>query len=259
MKIGVCFKVVPDYEGFAAEEWTDVNNLDFTYAKKVYGCFDESALELALDLRDSLAAAGKTVELVAVTAGVSNGAATDGLLRGVLAAGFEDVVILPYTEQFQPQHTARALASYFKKNPVDLILTGRMVGAGDSGMVPVYLAEELGFALFFDAVSGSVDTEDGMLKLVCKDGGSLKTFAVPEGSVCTVGDSEKPYLRLFPMKARMAAMKKTFSSWDEIEGTEPLALLLRNEQTDSACQYFEQMEVDEIAARLIQFVKEAAE
>jgi len=258
MKIGVCFKVVPDYEGFAAEEWTDVNNLDFTYAKKVYGCFDESALELALNLRDSLAAAGKTVELVAVTAGVSNGAATDGLLRGVLAAGFEDVVILPYTEQFQPRHTARSLASYFKKNPVDLILTGRMVGAGDSGMVPVYLAEELGFALFFDAVSGSADIENESVKLVCKDRGFLKTFAVPKGSVCTVGDSEKPYLRLFPMKARMAAMKKTFSTWDKIEGTEPPAFLLRNEQVESVCQYLDPIDADEIAAQLIQFVKEVA-
>ena len=36
MKIGVCFKVVPDYEGFVAEEWADVDNLDFTYAKKIF-------------------------------------------------------------------------------------------------------------------------------------------------------------------------------------------------------------------------------
>jgi electron transfer flavoprotein alpha/beta subunit len=177
----------------------------------------------------------------------------------VLAAGFEDVVTLPYTDQFQPRHTAGALAAYFRQNPVDLILTGRMVGAGDSGMVPVYLAEELGFAFFTDAVSASCDDEDHTLKMVCKEGNSLKTFSIPKGAVCTVGDAETPYLRLFPMKARMAAMKKTFTVWDDIEMAEPQQVLLRNEQLESSCQYLEQKEISEIAEQLLQFVKEATE
>ena len=62
MKIGVCFKIVPDYEGLLPEEWQVPGNLDFTYVKKMYGCFDEPALEMALRIADSCRACGMEAE-----------------------------------------------------------------------------------------------------------------------------------------------------------------------------------------------------
>ena len=217
MKIGVCFKIVPDYEGLLPEEWQVPGNLDFTYVKKMYGCFDEPALEMALRIADSCRACGmeaEDVETVAVTCGAPEGAVSESLLRALFAAGFSDVVLLPESGDFSPARTAKSLASWFTENPCDLILTGRMVGPGDSGMVPFYLAEELGVPLFTELVSAAYNGESGRLEITCKDSESLKTYSLSESTVGTVGDAEAAYLRLFPLKARMEAKKRVFTQWE---------------------------------------------
>jgi hypothetical protein len=45
MVIGVCFKILPDFEDMDPVEWENPGQLDFGYVKKSYGCFDEAALE----------------------------------------------------------------------------------------------------------------------------------------------------------------------------------------------------------------------
>ena len=119
MKIGVCFKIVPDYENLLPEEWEKPADLDFTYVKKMYGCFDEPALEMALRIADSCRVQGmaaEEVETVAVTCGVPEGSVSDGLLRALFAAGFSDVVLLPEAGDFSPARTAKSLASWFAEN-----------------------------------------------------------------------------------------------------------------------------------------------
>ena len=154
------------------------------------------------------------VETVAVTCGAPEGAVSESLLRALFAAGFSDVVLLPESGDFSPARTAKSLASWFTENPCDLILTGRMVGPGDSGMVPFYLAEELGVPLFTELVSAAYNGESGRLEITCKDSESLKTYSLSEPTVGTVGDAEAAYLRLFPLKARMEAKKRVFSQWE---------------------------------------------
>jgi len=218
MKIGVCFKIVPDYENLLPEEWQNPSDLDFTYVKKMYGCFDEPALEMALRIADSCRAQGmaaEEVETVAVTCGAPEGAVSESLLRALFAAGFSHVVLLPETGDFSPARTAKSLASYFAENPCDLVLTGRMVGPGDSGMVPFYLAEELGVPLFTELVSAAYVGGSGRLEITCKTGESLKTYGLIGPAVGTVGDAEAAYLRLFPLKARMDAKKRVFARWEK--------------------------------------------
>lgn len=217
MKIGVCFKIVPDYEGLLPEEWQVPGSLDFTYVKKMYGCFDEPALEMALRIADSCRACGmeaEDVETVAVTCGAPEGAVSESLLRALFAAGFSDVVLLPESGDFSPARTAKSLASWFTENPCDLVLTGRMVGPGDSGMVPFYLAEELGLPLFTELVFAAYNGESGRLEITCKKGESMKTYGLNSPAVGTAGDAEAAYLRLFPLKARMEAKKRVFSQWE---------------------------------------------
>lgn len=90
MKIAVCFKIVPDYEEAAPSTWENIDVMDFTYVKKIYGCFDEAALETGLKLKDSIQAAGRSVETLAVTVG----GGPEVLLQGLFAAGFDRVVTI---------------------------------------------------------------------------------------------------------------------------------------------------------------------
>lgn len=258
MKIGVCFKIVPDYEELPSVEWDSCDELDFTYVKKMYGCFDESALETALRLKDSCKKSGIEAETVAVTAGVSSGSVTEGLLRGLFAAGVDDVVILPHADHFNPQSTSKLLASWFNENPADIIFTGRMVGPNDSGTVPYYLAEELGYEVLSEVTSINYCEEDTLVHAVCKEDNLLKTYSVSGKCICTVGDSESPYLRLFPLKARMEAKKRNFTRFREGEdlyGNSKLNTILRPEKrVESECLWVEGKSSEEVAEFLINMI-----
>ena len=54
MKILGCFKIVPDLDLIAEEDWTadDRLRVDTGYAKLLWNCFDEGALEMMLKLSD---------------------------------------------------------------------------------------------------------------------------------------------------------------------------------------------------------------
>ena len=260
MRIGVCFKIVSDYETLLAEEWENPDQLDFTYAKKMYGCFDEAALEMGLRLADSLKAAGQHAETVAVTCGAPEGGVSESLLRALFAAGYDDVVLLPACGSFSTRNTAKSLASYFTEHPADLILTGRMVGPSDSGMVPAYLACELGKELYPEAVSAAWNPEEARAEITCKEGGLMKQYAVSAGAVCTVGDAEAGYLRLFPLKARMEAKKRVFREFEPgaagFAGVNPV---LRCEKTEAECSFLEYKSAEETASFLLGIVRGEAE
>ena len=266
MRIGVCFKIVPDYETLLAEEWENPAQLDFTWAKKMYGCFDEAALEMGLRLKDDLKAAGQDAEAVAVTCGAPEGGVSESLLRALFAAGYDDVVLLPACESFVSRNTAKSLAAYFTAHPADIILTGRMVGPADSGMVPAYLAGELGAELYPEAVSAVWNAESERVELTCKGGGFLKQYAVSGGAVCTVGDAEAGYLRIFPLKARMEAKKRVFSEHEpeadmaaETDAVYAAAPVLRCEKTEAQCCFLEYKSAEETAVFLLGVLKGEAE
>ena len=259
MKIAVCFKIVPDFEDVHSTEWETLGGLDFTYIKKIYGCFDEAALETGLRIADELKACGKAAETVAITCGAPAGSVSEGLLRALFAAGYNDVVLLPAAPDFAPAAVAETLADYLKANPADLILTGRMVGPGDSGMVPVYLAEKLGAEFYPELVAAHWNEEDGTVRLTCDEGEYLRAYAPGGKSLCSLGDGEAGYLRLFPLKARMEAKKREFTRIESNDADTADAttadVILRTEKIDSSCNFIEHKSAEETAQILINILK----
>lgn len=70
MNIWVCFKVVPDFEQVLPSDWRDFSmSTDIRYAAKTINCFDESALELALRLKEQRLAQGLAATCRAITLG----------------------------------------------------------------------------------------------------------------------------------------------------------------------------------------------
>ena len=257
MVIGVCFKILPDFEDVDPAEWENPQQLDFGFVKKIYGCFDEAALETALRLRDQLVAAGETTRTIAVTVGAPESAAAEGLLRSLFAAGFDDVVTIPGTVEFDPKHTARVLAGYFRENPADVVFCGRMVGPADTGMVPVHLARELGCDLYPELTTAVWDAEDASVVVTCREGNVLRRRQVVGNAVCTLGDAEAAYLRLFPLRARMAARNREFILFQGIaqEHTPEVKLLSEKKET-APCRFLNR---DTAARELLDILKGADE
>ena len=257
MVIGVCFKILPDFEDVDPVDWEYPQQLDFGFVKKIYGCFDEAALETALRLRDQLTAAGIEVRTVAVTVGAPESAAAEGLLRSLFAAGYDDVVTIPGSAGFDPRHTAKVLAGYFLENPADVIFCGRMAGPGDSGMVPMHLARELGYGLYPELTTAVWDTAVNAMVVTCREGNVLRRRQVAGKAVCTLGDAEAAYLRLFPLRARMAARNREFTPFQGIvQENTPEVILLSEKKETVPCHFLSR---DTAARQLLDILKGADE
>lgn len=243
MRIAVCFKIVADFEDVIPSDWDCMEALDFSYVKKIYGCYDEAALETALRFRDELTAAGEPVRCVAVTAG--HGPAV--LLSGLYAAGFDEVMCIEGGDwegspveggptelscieggplehlrieggplEFAPGQTAELLCGFLKAEQPDLIFTGQSVGACDSGMVPPLIAAGLGYEWLGSVTEVHYNYDEKWVEAVCENEDLLVNWALRGPAVLTVGNAKASALRMFSLKARMEAGKKTVKLWRAI-------------------------------------------
>jgi electron transfer flavoprotein beta subunit len=110
--------------------------------------FDESALELALRLRDA------TPGDVSITATVAGGAKAEKLARAIIAYNISDAGCLdvPFEAGCDVRQLARALADIVPSD-ADLVLLGREFGDCDNGVLPPLLASLLGRSFFGRAQS----------------------------------------------------------------------------------------------------------
>lgn len=202
MDIAVCVKTVPDYDMVPVKEWQAVegSHPDISYVRDCFGCFDETALELALRLKEQ----DPGVELRAVSVGEAT-----GLLKGLYAVGYSQVTALPPAEartelDFRPERTAGYLAAYFRQHPAELILCGRQTGPGDSGMVPYLLAQELEAPCVPGVVALNAPPSGGevLAQAMCMDG---TVRELRRGTVVILNNVPDCFLRLPTLKEKLAA------------------------------------------------------
>lgn len=64
-RILVCFKIVNNFDDVLPGDWQDIGTgeVDTSYTKRMLNCFDESALEMALCLREEYQALGERASL----------------------------------------------------------------------------------------------------------------------------------------------------------------------------------------------------
>ena len=263
MKIVVCFKILPDYEEISPEEWSLPEEPDVRFVKKNFGCFDEAALETGLCLKDSCLAVGEPVQITAVSTDEAAGAASLGLLRNLYAAGYDKVVLLPPTGRWNPAATAAVLAEYLAKEKADLILCGAVSGPGDSGAVPFYLGQLLKLPVLTEIRAAFREAGSDRI-LIRRRAGDFSELRVLNGpAICTVGDAEQAFLRLFSIRARLEAGRKEIIREDGLctgaESRREEAVILRPiPQEASHCVFPELKTVPEKAAWLQNALREAA-
>ena len=204
MKIAVCFKVVPRWERVLPEDWEHFTpEIELAYAGEEFNCFDQSALELALRLKEARREKGLPVRCVAVTAGRRPPAL---FIQTLHAVGFDEVAVLAREKaEFAPRTVARLLAAYLKEERFDLILTGSMAGMADSGTVPLWLAQFLHRPLCAE-VLGLEYSEQGIAAIRQEQSGRWRYLVRPP-LIITIGNSPA-VLRAPTLKARLTAGKK---------------------------------------------------
>jgi electron transfer flavoprotein beta subunit len=204
MKIAVCFKVTPDLERALPGDWDDILNARGAadFGRSVINCFDESALELALRIKDGAEGGGCICAAVTRADSVSSAVA-----KRLYAAGFDTVTRIEGGGEFVQPQTARDLARYLRAFAPDLILTGRQAGCADSGLVPAYLAELLG--LPFIPRIRTIDLVNGAFRVAADTDSGVRTFDVRGAFVAAAGGSAPSALRVSTLRAQLAAAKRT--------------------------------------------------
>lgn len=181
--------------------------VDTRFAPRVLNCFDESALELALRLRDAAAGGSGVVELGALSIG---GREVERYLETLYALGYERAArVDPGVDlDFSPGVVASIIAAYVRDVVAsDVVMLGCRAGPGDSGIVPFLVAETLGWP----CVAGLVDLEplpDGRLRAAClADDGHLRLTVRPP-CVLAVGNAVVSRLRVPTLSDRLACRER---------------------------------------------------
>ena len=217
MRIAVGFKVTPDYEALRASDWARaaVDGVDTRYVRRVLDTFDESALELALRLRDARAEQGLETGLATFSVA---GREADSFLRTLLALGYEraarvDPSAAPeHAERagdvgdgldFAPSAMAALVAACTREAGADVLLLGCLSGPGDDGTIPFFVAEALGRPCVTQVTAIEPAGEDGLRVTFAADDGPVRA-TVRTPCVLAVGNAIVSHLRVPTLTDRLA-------------------------------------------------------
>ncbi len=202
MKIIVCFKILPDPDRILDSDWENFSlTRDISYAGVDFNCFDRSALEIGLSIKQQAAVQGVRATCTALTVWDS---LPQSFTESLYAVGFDEVVCIPAkNREFCPEQVAQWISEGASRG--DLILTGTEAGMAQTGMVPYFLGEKLGIPVIGGVESAAL--EENALRVTChtQAGASEKKVQLP--AVCAVGNSPE-VLRCATLRARMQCRGK---------------------------------------------------
>lgn len=214
----------------AEEDWTvsDELRIDTHFVKHDLNCYDESALEMALRLSDTLEKSGVNCNLNALTIGGSH---LDTWLKKLYALRFDNATRIDSNEdlRFSPETVARIIADYVTNSgSFDLIILGSQGGVGDNAMTPLLLAEYLSLPCVSQVLEITPDSSDSIRTKSALDGEFLvQRIRFPV--VLTIGDSPNSYMRVPTLKDKMQHGKRPIEVIDKghrAEDTVPTARLV---------------------------------
>lgn len=205
MKILACFKVLPDPERIVDSDYENFSIFnDLSYAGLEFNCFDKSAFETALKLKDQAAVQGAEATCAALT--VSEGF-SDSMAEILYSSGFDQVISVKGSGiEFNPEHTADILAEAVRDIKPDIILTGSEAGYAETGMVPYYLSEKTGIPLVPGVETAQLEGKTVALKYRGPEGFCDRKTKMPV-NIC-IGNSPET-LRVPNLRDRLSCRGKT--------------------------------------------------
>ncbi|WP_334159796.1 FAD-binding protein [Muricomes intestini] len=238
MKILNCFKVVPDLESIADGDWVadDQLQVDTSYGKLLWNCFDEGALEMMLKLSDLSEGFDVVYELNVLTVGRRR---DENFLKTLYALGFFNATRVETEEDlsFCPEAIAEAITEYVsEKAPQDLIVMGTQSSDGSNMKTPLLVAEKLAWPCIIQ-VKDMFPVDENHIKVVAEEHGRTIIQVVKTPCVLAVENAVCSYLRVPTLKEKMRLGKKPIehitSEKLEISGREQNVKLVGLEPQDS--------------------------
>lgn len=218
MKILGCFKIVPDLDLVAEEDWAadDQLQVDTGYVKIQWDCFDEGALEMMLKLSDLSEGFDVVYELNALTIGKRQ---HEPFLKILYALKFQHTARINVEEDltFYPEQTAEMIKNYVcEMSAQDVIIMGTQSSDGSNMKTPLLLAETLGWPCITQVIGlAPVDETHLKVKSQSVEGNLIQTVKVP--CVLAVGNAPCSYLRVPTLKDKMKFGKQPI---ELIDGTQ---------------------------------------
>lgn len=227
MRLLGLFKVVPDLDFIAEEDWMADERLqvDTSYAKLSWNCFDEGMLEMMLKLSDLSEGFDVVYELSALTVGKSR---HETFLKNLYALGFCHGVRVDVGEEadlrFCPGRIAGAVVNYVReKAPQDVILTGVQSADGNNMKMPLLLAEKLKWPCITQ-VAALEPVDENHLKVISQEDEGMVIQIVKVPCVLAVGNASCSYLRVPTLREKMGRGKRPVEQisfdWDSQENRE---------------------------------------
>lgn len=209
MKILVCFKVIPDLDQMTAKDYMadEKGQVDTSFVRTMWNCFDESGLEFGLRLSDEAEGLNLHLEKTALTVA---GEQAELYLKTLNALKYDKTVRIDNEGQdirFMPEGIAQEIAAYVKEHPKDYIIMGQEAAPGNNGLTPYYTAAALQIPLISNVVDLHL-LEDGRLWAVTEAGGSLYGQRVETSAVLGIGNAVISKLRVPTLKDRMQYGKR---------------------------------------------------
>jgi electron transfer flavoprotein beta subunit len=259
MEIVVLVKPVPEPETRLRPN-SDGTALDTEGVKWVLAGYDESAVEQALLLKESVA--GSTVR--AVSFGPPPRA--EEVLRSCLALGCDAATLVEQGPDGHrdPLAAARALAFGVKRYPFDLLLGGKQAGDDESGLVVPAVAELLGVPDFSPVVDVRWnDVEKRFAFQVVVEGGADAVRAAPPVVLGLQQAWNDPRTARLPNILKSRRMTLDRLPWPEVRDAigdrasrSPVAFRLPPPRTGA--KMIEYKDPDEAARKLVQLLTEEA-
>lgn len=210
MNILSCIKIIPDIEMLSPEDMQvdETLQIDTSFVRKKWNCFDESALEMLLKLSDLSEGFNVIYNLKALTIG---NAQCDSFLKTLYALGFKKTIrIEPKTDvRFKPALIAGWIADYCKKRDcVDVIVMGSQSEDDENGKTPYLTAERLNWPCISQVTKiEPVDETTLSIYQNTDEGEQIQKVNVPV--VLAIGDAPNSYLRVPTLKDRMRVSKQS--------------------------------------------------
>jgi electron transfer flavoprotein beta subunit len=224
MKITVCFKTVADFSMLSEHDWTvnDHHRIDTGFARHIFNCFEESALEMALRLSEQARSLGNSSELTALT--IDNQKA-DLFLTHLCAVQYDNVVRINCDKDidlgFNPLSVSLAILTYMKKiKQQQLVFLGSHGGEGDNCQTGMLLAERAGWPCIRNVVGVEAVNSSSCLKVTSKINGRTLVQKVTLPLILIIGNApDVPYLRVPTLNQKLKARNKQISvlSFSDLE------------------------------------------
>jgi electron transfer flavoprotein beta subunit len=253
VEIVVCVKPVPEPET-RLRVAPGGNSLDTEGVKFVLAGYDESALEQALLLKESVP--GSRVHVI------SAGPAprTEEVLRAAIALGADQAtwVETPREEGADPIGVARALAGVVTAVPHDLVLVGKQAGDDEAGLVGGALGALLGIADFGFVVDLRWDAASSRLKFQRVTEAGVERWEAPVPLVVALQQAwNDPRTAKLPniLKSRKATIAKVAAPSTEV-CSRPVQFDLPPPRTGA--KMIEYKTPEEAAQKLVKLLREEA-